>query len=82
MAIGILLVGGCRKADITDRRFQGLVEMEQRDLGFELAGRIASIDVVRGQQLAAGAPLAKLDDALIAEGKEVRAREVEAAETH
>jgi HlyD family secretion protein len=44
--------------------FQGIVELEQRVLAFEVPGRVIALPVERGERVAAGTLVASLDDAL------------------
>jgi len=76
-SLALASLGGCSRAN-ADRAgsLQGVVEYDERHLGFELAGRVASIDVHEGDVAPAGKVLAALDDEL---GRSVRAaREGEA----
>lgn len=59
--------------------YQGVVELDQRTLSFELGGRIATIDVVRGAEVAAGVRLAGLDDSLAGPTRAARVAELAAA---
>ncbi len=59
--------------------FQGVVEFEERLLGFELGGRIDSIGVHRGDRVQAGQVLAELDTQL--QKVTISARESQAAAT-
>lgn len=74
-------VDGCEaaKAGAPDP-LQGVVEYDDRVLGFEVAGRVQAIAVERGQAVAADAPLVKLDDSLAAPLRDLRAAELAAAE--
>lgn len=73
------LAGACRKPELTDGRYQGMVEYDRRDLAFELPGRVAQVAVTRGQELTAGALIARQDDALDRESREIRVRDVAVA---
>jgi HlyD family secretion protein len=59
---------------------QGVVEYDDRVIGFELGGRVLALNVQRGQLVAADAPLAKLDDTLEKPMRDLRAAELSAAE--
>ncbi|MBM4361598.1 MAG: hypothetical protein FJ104_02875, partial [Deltaproteobacteria bacterium] len=59
--------------------YQGVVEFEERLLGFESGGRLREVPAVRGAWVAPGAPLASLDPTLTRMASELRASEVEAA---
>ena len=71
--------GACAKADITDGRYQGMVELEQVDLGFELGGRVVELAVRPGQAIAAGAPIATQDADLDRQQRDIRVRELDVA---
>jgi HlyD family secretion protein len=61
LAIALLLVG-CEPAR-PPSSYQGYVEAELVDIAAPLAGRLEKLDVVRGQTIAAGEPLFRLEDA-------------------
>jgi HlyD family secretion protein len=58
-----LATSGC-KQPAAPPGFQGLVEFDQRVIGFEVAGRIRDVAVHRGQAVKAGDLLARLEDDL------------------
>lgn len=60
--------------------YQGVIELDERQLGFELPGRIADVVVTRGQQVDAGAALAHLDDSLERPQRDARIAELANAE--
>jgi HlyD family secretion protein len=61
----LLLASGCEAARAQKPEpLQGVVEFDEAVLGFDVPGRVASIEVQRGQAVAAAAPLARLDDVL------------------
>jgi len=55
---------GCRGQAKTADRFQGIVEFDERRLGFELGGRVDEIGVIEGDAVAKGQVLARIDDSL------------------
>lgn len=76
----VLLIGGCREADLAERGlFQGVVELEERVLAFEVAGRVEEVSVARGDTLAAGASIARIDDSLPRLEQAAREAELRAA---
>jgi HlyD family secretion protein len=78
--LGFALAAGCRKrADPKDQGYQGIVEFDERKLGFEVGGRLAQVFVRRGQEVQEGALLAKLDDELESAARQARVGEAEAA---
>jgi HlyD family secretion protein len=78
-AIASVAVAGCHRSDITDGRYQGMVELDQYDLGFEVAGRVSERAVTFGQAVRAGQVVARLDDSIERAQRAVRARDVEVA---
>ncbi|HUQ03214.1 MAG TPA: HlyD family efflux transporter periplasmic adaptor subunit [Kofleriaceae bacterium] len=79
-AVALVAVAGCAGGkDITDGRYQGMVEHEQVDLGFEGSGRVAEILVKPGQEITTGTVIARMDDTLDRQTREIRARELTVA---
>ena len=65
LAAAIAIAGpACRRGDADEDRYQGVVEYEERDLAFEVLGRLVERPVVEGQAVKAGDLLARLDDTL------------------
>jgi HlyD family secretion protein len=60
--------------------YAGVVELDERVLAFELAGRVKEVDVRRGDRVEAGGRIAALDAGLERATKVAREREVEGAE--
>lgn len=73
---------GCGRASagMDDDALQGVVEFDDRRLGFELAGRVHTVSLARGDLVRAGAEVATLDDSLERPARAARAAEVEAAQ--
>lgn len=63
-AATLLLVPGCREDSKHPGALQGIIELDERSLGFETGGRVASISVDEGDEVIAGQVLAQLDDDL------------------
>jgi HlyD family secretion protein len=61
------------------RRYQGVIEMEERDLAFEVPGRLSEVRVREGDVLAPGAVIARLDDRLARAALAVRENEARVA---
>jgi len=60
--------------------FQGVVEHEDRSVGFEVGGRILSVGVERGERVKAGQVIAKLDDSLELPLRDMRVADLHTAE--
>ena len=78
--VAMAAVAGCRKADVTDGRYQGMIEYDTRDLSFEQPGRVVELAVVRGQAVGQGAAIGKQDDTLDRQARTVDARAVAVAQ--
>lgn len=74
-------LASCRKADVTDGRYQGMIEYDQRDLSFEQPGRVVTLAVHRGERVAAGAPIARQDDTIDRQAKDVDTRAIAVAQS-
>jgi HlyD family secretion protein len=60
LVVGLLAAAGCaRRAPEVDLD-QGVVEYQERDLGFELTGRITDLQVHEGDRVGAGALIARI----------------------
>ena len=70
---------GVAGADVAPREYQGVVEFEQVDLGFEFSGRLTGLFVRRGDHVELGQRLASIDDALERAATRARQGESEAA---
>src|SRR5512143_1358544 len=70
---------GCRGRDLTDGRYQGMIAIEQIDLAFEVGGKLIARPIQPGQEVKRGEVLARLDDVLDREQREIRARELDVA---
>jgi HlyD family secretion protein len=75
-----MLGGGCRAAHGAEpASLQGVVELEETPIGFELAGRLTELLVKEGDVVEAGALLARIDDGLEQSSRHVRLSEAEVA---
>lgn len=79
LLLGLVLCG-CQASAAAPDAFQGVIELDERVMAFEVPGRVASVAVKRGATIVAGAPLATLDDTLARPLRDARAQEVKAAE--
>lgn len=77
LALIAALVGACAPEARHPGTYQGVVELDERLLGFEVGGRLASVSARRGAEVEAGAVLAALDDTLAQTA--ARGRQAEAA---
>jgi HlyD family secretion protein len=69
LALALVLSGatGCdSKAAAKQRSYQGVIEHDERALAFELAGRVRTVAVRKGDSVQSGSELAALDDQLAA----------------
>jgi len=78
LALGFL--AGCAQAATPRDELQGVVEIHERVLGFQLPGRLATLEVRRGQTVRAGQVLARLDDTLERPQRDGQAAQVAAAQ--
>src|SRR5687767_1147079 len=76
MIVGMVVVAGCEQEEKWPGAFQGTVEYEETDLGFEIGGRVLTIDVERGAPVKGGAIVATLDDTLERAAHEARLQDV------
>jgi HlyD family secretion protein len=75
-----VITSGCAKALAAPAEgYQGIVEFDEWVLGFELPGRITSLEAVRGGVLDAKARVAALDSAVEATLRDARRGDLEAA---
>ncbi len=70
---------GCTGRAVDSDTYQGVVELDQATLGFDLGGRVGAVPVARGDLVAEGQVLAQLDDSLAKGARDLRAEEVDAA---
>ena len=73
---------GCRAArgaEPATTSLQGVVELEETPVGFELGGRLTQLLVKEGDVVQAGALLARIDDGLEQSARNVRLSEAEVA---
>ena len=78
LALGLL--AGCAQPAAPRDELQGVVEIHQRVLGFQLPGRLATLEVRRGQIVRTGQILARLDDSLERPQRDGQAAQVAAAQ--
>src|SRR5262245_5370393 len=79
-----LVLGGCQqaRAETSAERpeYQGIVEYEERVLGFEVGGRIKDLKLETGDEVKANTELAHLDDGLERANRAGRLAEIHLAE--
>ena len=78
--LALMLLGCARGQSAQQREYQGVIELHERTLSFEVPGRVKELRVRRGERAAAGAVLAVLDDSLERPQREARAAEARAAD--
>ncbi len=77
----VVLATACERADAQlDDSFQGVIEFDEVRLGFEVGGRVVELDAVEGDDVKAGALLARLDDRVERATQSTRQSEVQAAQ--
>ena len=84
IALGGLLLAvlgsSCSSAAATPPdAYQGVIELDERVLAFEVGGRVERVDVKRGDAVTNAASLAALDSSIEKTAREARAAEVDAA---
>ncbi|HVU06139.1 MAG TPA: HlyD family efflux transporter periplasmic adaptor subunit [Polyangiaceae bacterium] len=72
---------GCSHEDPAIPGYQGIVELDEWVLGFELGGRVSAVPAIRGETVASGAKLASLDSLLESTLWSARKSERDAAES-
>jgi len=71
----------CARGENAQRReYQGIVELHERVLSFEVPGRVRELKARRGERMAAGQVLAALDDSMERPQREAKAAEARAAD--
>src|SRR5438093_105560 len=78
--LGVALLAACSGRKNGAAGLQGVIELHERQLGFDVQGRLAQLHVQRGQRVEAGQLLAALDDALQRPVRDARAQDAEAAQ--
>ena len=68
------------RAGTTPAPLQGVVELEETTVGFELPGRLTQLQVKEGDAVEAGALLARIDDALEKSSRDAQASQVTVAQ--
>jgi len=77
----LVLLLACARGDNAQRReYQGVVELHERVLSFEMPGRVRELKARRGERVAAGQVLAVLDESLERPQRDARAAEAQAAD--
>lgn len=71
---------GCSAPQNAPEPFQGVVELEERTLAFELPGKLASVRVQRGDRVSQGQLLAALEQSLESSQRAIRAAEADVAQ--
>lgn len=78
---GYVGTSGCSQARAgAPAGYQGVVELDDRVLSFELPGKVSKLSVARGARVTSGAQLASIDDALERATREARSSDARAAD--
>jgi HlyD family secretion protein len=64
LAIAAIVLAGCARKPGVPPGYQGVIELDERVLAFEVAGRVEAVPVHRGDLVKDGQVVAKLDDTL------------------
>lgn len=79
-ALALAVLAGCAAPDLTEGRYQGMVEYDQRALAFETGGKLAALQARRGQRVRAGDVIARQDDVVDRAARAVDASAVAVAQ--
>ena len=84
LAVGCFLgavacASGCKEREANPGELQGVIELDERPLGFELPGRLREVPARRGQLVKQGQVLARLDDGLEVPQREARRADLRSA---
>ncbi len=79
-ALALVAALACHDAEVPATLLQGVVELDERPLGLELAGRLSGVPARRGQLVKKGETLAVLDDGLERPQRQARVADVRSAE--
>src|SRR5690242_14544036 len=77
---GAVMLAACSGRRNGSAELQGVVELHERQLGFDVQGSLSQRYVERGQRVEAGQLLASLDDSLQRPVRDARAQDAEAAQ--
>jgi HlyD family secretion protein len=77
--VALVVAAGCREGESHPGSYQGIVELDERALGFEVGGRLETIAVREGDVVTADQVLATMDDRLERTVREARAQDAAAA---
>jgi HlyD family secretion protein len=80
LAATAVLLGACAPKQQHAGELQGVIELDERALGFEVGGRLTAVNARRGSVVHVGDVLAKLDDTLERTASESREAEARAAQ--
>jgi HlyD family secretion protein len=75
---GLASIAACRRGDTDATRYQGVSEYDERELAFEVQGRLIEVPVVEGNVVRAGDLIARLDESLQKSARDARAAEAQA----
>jgi HlyD family secretion protein len=79
IVLGGVLLAGCAKRSGAPEGFQGIVEYDDRVIGFEEPGRVLEVPIARGDVVHAGDVLAKLDPTIAQATRAARQADADAA---
>ena len=80
VAVALFASFACARGGEKPREYQGIVELHERVLSFEVSGRVKELRVRRGEHVQAGQVLAVLDDGMERPQRDAKAAEAQAAD--
>src|SRR5688572_6078067 len=81
--LGLVVMAGCARAQADtkeEERFQGVAELDERQLACEVSGRLLELRAREGDRVARGAVVASIDGALEEQARAARDLEAQAAQ--
>jgi HlyD family secretion protein len=76
----VLCICACARGRGGQREYQGVIELHERVLSFEVSGRLRELKVRRGERVEQGQVLAALDDSLERPQRDAKAAEAQVAD--
>lgn len=71
----LVFVLGCAPGRAPEETYQGIVELDEAKVGFDIGGRVESVRVVRGDSIAIDQVMVQLDDTLAKAARDARQKD-------